>query len=540
MWEDFDPTSALLDSSTVCESEDSNIVCSKQTFFVDGDESGAIRAYIEIYADSRWTDARAAVLLLPPLVDVSMAALTKRLVADGYAVGVLSYAGVRGETVLPQSCAYAAYPECLSRLDTIEESARKTPWYVWNKMARRAITLLSSLPLVDAERIGLIGIGEGAHLAWQVAGVDKRVRALVPICGGGYRWAKNYPRFTHGNVPTNDEETAYSTGVGAETYAKSVACPTFYLTSRMSQYCDVDRAGDILSIVKSDIKKLLIMNSVDLQITKSAADVTLNWLRASFSTAARPVENPTMSFEVAEGKLYLHINTAHKAKNAEIYISCGEPIPYARHWTRLQNMQKIGSHEYIVFVPLHDPTELIVAYATFTYEDGDGCSTPVIGAIPAKMGATATAEGAKLSRIIYDNSMGTDMFCVKTDSIILEDGLLLTKTGPFDISGVTTAAGNLLLCRSEREIESLAGTSTLHFDAYSNCARELEINVYTVDQKKYTAHAWLKGGEFWQKIQLSSADFKSEEGRTLAKFANGKVLAIANAEGLLFNNFLWI
>ena len=60
------------------------------------------------------------------------------------------------------------------------------------------------------------------------------------------------------------------------------------------------------------------------------------------------------------------------------------------------------------------------------------------------------------------------------------------------------------------------------------------------EMQKYTAYANLDGGEFWQKILLQSADFKSEKGKTLSKFSDTKILAVHDAEGVIFNNFLWI
>ena len=311
------------------------------------------------------------------------------------------------------------------------------------------------------------------------------------------------------------------------------------MTSRMSEFCDVDRAGDILDLVKSPNKKLLIMRSVDMQITERALGAMLSWLRASFS-GDKGSATPTISFEVVGDNLYLKTHTVHKAKEASVYISSGEPSPYARHWTKLANLQKVGVHEYTVKVPVVEPEQLLIAYATFQYEGDDASSTPVVCAIPSKLGIAATDPGAERSRIIYDSTMDADMFSIKTGDAILEDGVMCFETGPYQITGVTAKKGSLLLCRSEQEISSLTRMSALHFDAYSASPRELEVSIFTPDQKKYTARTMLEGGEFWQKILLSSADFKTEEGRMLAKFSNAKVLTIYNANGVLFNNFLWI
>ncbi len=539
VWENYDPSLAPLESSTIFAETDGNIVHSSFAFNVDHSEQISFAARMDVYFDNRWQDARSTVLLLPALDDIPLDNLISRLLLEGYAVGVADYSGKNG-TDFPASLQFAKYSDCRPHMDILEGSARKSPWYVWSKIARRAITKLCELPVVDSQSVVVMGIGVGAHISWQVAAMDKRVKALVPICGGGYRWAKRKPRFESDNVPANEEEIAYSTGVGAETYAKFVTCPTFYLTTRMSQYCDVDRAGDILAFVKCENKKMLIMRSVDMQITEKALRAMLVWLRGSLAGQQNAV-CPTMSFESADGELYLRLHTQHKAKHAQVYFSTGEASPFARHWIKLDGLQKVGTHEYTLHVPVYNPAALTVAYASLTYGDDDASSTPVIGVIPQQLGATNVEEGNECSRIIYDNSMDTDIFSVKTDDAVLASSLLGLATGPFDIDGVSVKDGALLLCRSEREITSFALTSTLHFDVYSPDRRELLIKLFTVpDEKCYMTRIQLVGGDFWQKIILYGSDFKSEEGRTLAKFANTKVMSFMDAHGLIFNNFLWI
>ncbi len=539
MWEDYDPTTVPLEPATVSSEEDDNVVCTTYGFAVDYSEQVHFQAHMKVYYDSRWQDARSAALLLPTLDDMPLQRVISTLLAEGYVIGIPDYAGKEG-TEFPQSLAFARAEECRPHLDVLDGSARRSPWYVWSKIARRAVTMLEQLPVVDKERVAVIGIGAGGHISWQVAAMDRRVKALVPICGGGYRWAKNKPRFASGNVPTTEEEIAYSTGVGAETYAKLVTCPTFYLTTRMSQYCDVDRAGDILNIVKCDNKKLLIMRSIDMQITKKGLLAMLSWLRNCFAGKDTSIR-PTMSFESADGELYLRLHTVHKSKLTHVYVNAGEISPFARHWTKLSGLQKVGTHEYTVHVPVYDPSALTLAYATMTYDNDDASSTEVIDVIPEKLGATNVETGSECSRIIYDNSMDEEIFSVKTEDAVLETGLLSTEKGPFDIKGVCAKDGSLLLCRGEREFKSFARTSALHFDVFSPSQRDLIVRIYTIpDEKCYIARAKLLGGEFWQNILLSSSDFKSEEGRTLTTFANAKVISFTDAKGMIFNNFLWI
>ena len=142
---------------------------------------------------------------------------------------------------------------------------------------------------------------------------------------------------------------------------------------------------------------------------------------------------------------------------------------------------------------------------------------------------------------MYDGSMGLGSFAPLTNDAILPDDCILQAEGPFEIKGITAKKGGLYFCRSAAEIKALDRTSSLHFDAYSPTERELCINMYTYpEMKRYTAYVMLDGGEFWQKMLLRCADFKSDEGKTLPKFNDTKILVINDVKGIILNNFLWI
>jgi hypothetical protein len=68
-------------------------------------------------------------------------------------------------------------------LDPIE-SPRNSNWFLVLISARRALTFLETQPEVDGSRIGVSGHSMGGKLTTNLAGIDKRVRAAVPSCGG--------------------------------------------------------------------------------------------------------------------------------------------------------------------------------------------------------------------------------------------------------------------------------------------------------------------------------------------------------------------
>lgn len=548
VWDGYDPTSVPLESSIISSDSAENTICLKQTFTAEETAQGQIRAYAETYFDSRTEGARPALLLLASYPEKNYGEIIRALVSEGYAVCILDYCGavISGEnrTAFPSDLNYASFPECDSHLNTVHGNARNTPWFVWSKLARRAVTLMCSQIAIDKENIGVLGIGEGAHVAWQVAAMDSRVRALVSIGGGGYLWALGKPRFAVGSVPTSDEDRTFSAGVGAETYAKFVQCPTLLLTSRTAQASDVDRAGEILSFVKTDRKQLLITATNETQIAKSTLDALLGWLHRNFNVnldAAAPLPSPALNFEIIDRQLYLRMHTGHEAAKREVYVCYGETLSSARHWTKLENLQKLDTHYYSVGVPVYDIHELIVAYCTITYPDGNTISAPIAGIVPAKQGMPINNAVRTSSRIMYDSSMGIGAFVCLTSDAVVEDGIVVQADGPFDIKGITAKRGGLYLCRSAAELTSMSKFSTLHFDAYSAQPREISISMYSYpDFKRYTAYTDLSGGEFWQKILLQNADFKSDEGKTLSRFDNMKIIAISDAQGVIFNNFMWI
>jgi dienelactone hydrolase len=52
---------------------------------------------------------------------------------------------------------------------------------VWNGI--RGLDLLSELPEVDPEKMGITGISGGGAISWFLAAADERVKAVAPVCG---------------------------------------------------------------------------------------------------------------------------------------------------------------------------------------------------------------------------------------------------------------------------------------------------------------------------------------------------------------------
>ena len=543
VWEGFNPKKDPLETSTVF-SEDRDFLLSTGTYFTSETfKDGKVRAYVNLCYDKRWKDPRPAVLVVSSHSATKDAVgLTRDIVKAGMVVCHLDFNGSFDgdyKTTFPSSLDYISYPECNNHLDRIDGSARTSPWFQWSKIVRRALSLLEEHPIIDENRIGILGVGKGAQVAWQVAGMDGRVAALVAVNGGGYLWRSGSHRFTMGNVPTNDEERAFSTGVGAETYARFVSCPTCYVVSSNNTYADVDRAEAIISLVPAKSKTLMISRGTVDQITSGVYASLKKWLKRNLTHDSEPVAMPSLAFTQVDNSLYLVLKGEKHFTDKQISVSYGEPDTAHRFWKSLPEGQKVGKHEYVYKVPIYDENELITAFASVSMKDVELSCSPVIGTVPQRLGLKADTPHVGSERIIYNGSMGLGTFSSESNDILLADDNLASVSGPFDIKGISVKSGRLIMYRSTRESFSSQRDALLQFDAYSKDKRTIQVRVHT-DKMTFTASVNMRGGEFWQKVSLSASDFKSEYGKPLSLFAEGKKLSFDKAETVVFNNFLWI
>ena len=74
-------------------------------------------------------------------------------------------------------------------------SPRNNNWFILTLATRRGLTFLEEQAVVDAERLGVYGHSMGGTITGQVAGLDSRIKAAVPSCGGaGITQAENIAR----------------------------------------------------------------------------------------------------------------------------------------------------------------------------------------------------------------------------------------------------------------------------------------------------------------------------------------------------------
>ena len=84
-------------------------------------------------------------------------------------------------------------------LDAVD-SPRNDNWFLVTLAARRALTFLEKQPEVDAAKLGVTGHSMGGRLTVQLTGIDARVKAAVPSCGGSGDFTGDPATFPGGAV----------------------------------------------------------------------------------------------------------------------------------------------------------------------------------------------------------------------------------------------------------------------------------------------------------------------------------------------------
>jgi len=544
VWEGFNPVKEPLQPSLSNSVERGDVSVSELFFTAESAPDGKVRAFCRTLYKKSGAQKKPALIVLPSLVpEFFDDEVITTLVEEDYAVIILDYAGIYADgpkTSFPKSLEFAQAENALANPRYMDKSARNTPWFVWAKICRRAITMASELLYVDRDSIGVIGKNEGAQLAWILAGIEGRIKTAVPLLGGGYLF---HDDLKAADGEKSEEQRVWTAGVGAETYARAVSCPLYFATSSNNANFDVDRAGDILDYIPVKAKALSISPRTNSQLTLECFKGVLAWLRAFLKASGGDVPTQTVEFENLDGELFLRCRQSVKAKNSVAYVSWNEKHSAARDWHTLEPYMTDSQTGDVLFkVEIYDYSERVSAFVNSKFENNLVISSPILEAVPEKLKITAPVLlRAESSRIIYDNTHGLTSSAIESDSLVLDENMLQLREGPHHIVGLTTAAGRLVSYKLAKSPLSAKKDIILQLDAYSKEPRTITLSLLNfADKKSYTASRQLSGGEIWQRVSFVASDFKTRDQKPLQTFSEIEKACFLNAEGVLFNNIIWL
>lgn len=307
-------------------------------------------------------------------------------------------------------------------LDTFE-SPRNSNWFVVLMAARRAITFLEQQPEVDPVRIGAHGHSMGGKLTTNLAGIDKRIKAAVPSCGGSGDLLESETVVPGGSrTKRSPMELAC---ISDNAYIPLITCPVLWLSPTNDFHAHIDNMAWNWRNVPDERVRFSISPHLNHRHTDEHAVTEYLWFEEHLKGAGfRMPQTPQMVLDLhtPDGipRITVTPDDMLPVRRVDIYYAI-DPHALTRFWrdAKAVNVGKQWKAECPVMA-LEQP---IFAYADVAYDlpapyrtesqapgqekvDKFAISSRVLSAAPAQLQAAKVKATDKRDRLIDDGARG--------------------------------------------------------------------------------------------------------------------------------------
>jgi hypothetical protein len=442
-------------------------------------------------------------------------------------------AGGEYKTVYPDSLSYGIPDAKSPRFLTASPSAKHTSWYVWAKILRRAAYFVKSE--YGVENVVLVGEASACGAAF-IGGIDPFFSGLATIFGSGYAAYKGIYKYGEKELVIDEERQCFIAGIDAQTYAKFIDKPVYMLLSTNSSYGDFDRASDLFGIFPAS-KKIVVEAGMKDCVSMASAENLFEWID-KISDKIPPKNAPTGEIVKSGDIYYFNIKTSDfdGIDSLAAYYSTTDAEPFFREW-KCVRAEETASGEYIAKLPLKRGANIVFAFANVVYSDGDLISSKEYA---LRLEADEDEDAGFKTRVVYSNETGLNFF-PKGRGLIVSEGAE-TAEGAYGIKGVMPTDGGIINY-SVGGADADGDVEAIQADVYTTTGKVFNMSVHTRGGdggKKYSCAITVSGDSEWQRISIEPRMFKDGALGFLESFAGVKILEIDDAEGIIFNNILFV
>lgn len=295
-------------------------------------------------------------------------------------------------------------------LDALE-SPRNSNWFLVLMASRRAITFLEQQPEVDAARIGARGHSMGGKLTTNLAGIDKRIKAAVPSCGGSGDLVESETLVPGGN---RTKRTAMELAcVSDNAYIPRITCPILWLSPTNDFHAHIDNMAWNWRNLPDDRTRFSISPHLNHRHTDEHSITEYLWFEQYLKGADfKMPQTPGFTLEAADGipRVTVTPDDTQPVQRVDIYYSL-DPHALTRFWRDAKAVNT--GKQWNAACPVMDLDQPIFAFANVHYETpppyGPGpfaISSRVLSVAPAKLLATKVKATDKPERLIDDGARG--------------------------------------------------------------------------------------------------------------------------------------
>ena len=544
LWEDFNPKQDPLKVSII-ENIEVNGFPTRSLFFTAlHDGNGEIRAYAKIVSpptsiQNQKRNKQKFILYIPDIkegqdIDEKLRDFASR----DYTVAVVDLLG-SGErhTLYPESFAYGKYVNAKRNLHNCTPNATASPMFLWAKILRRFLSVVEEYypnvkPVCVAERAG-------NELLWPLVAFDTRIYGGLSILGSGFG---SFLGFNKPTIKENDDNAhKWEMALSPQSYVKFTACPILIVTCANNDSGEFDKLDNLVRLLpEQSLCSTIVSNRLSKQISETSYASMWRWLEGRYSAKKELPKSPDLTYGVENGKLVITVSpdeSEKKVSMVSVYYSYDEPNPEYRNWHTIKGKNETD-YKFNITVSEHDKE--IYTYANVQYRDNvEIASTPIkIGLDNLK---TITRRRITPNKLLFDTSKENDFFA-ETDDVVLKDFTCMKEELESGLSGICVRKGKLVSF-NVNEQRTLNANGMLQMSVYTITERNIIIRLTTLEDgkyKRYDAKAYIPAGFDWQKLKFDADDFRDDKQIGMDGWNNLKKIEIINAEGILFNNMLWV
>jgi dienelactone hydrolase len=304
-------------------------------------------------------------------------------------------------------------------LDAVE-SPRNSNWFIVLLAARRAITFLEQQPEVDPARIGVCGHSMGGKLTTNLAGIDKRVKAAVPSCGGSGHILE-----TQTDLPGCDKKMVSALElacVSDNAYIPRITCPILWLSPANDFHAHIDNMAWNWRNLPDEQVRFSIAPHLDHRHTDEHAITQLLWFEQHLKRVFKMPQTPWLAVELktADGipSVTVTPDGSRTVQRVDIYYAI-DPHELTRFWRDARAVK--SGNQWQARCPVMSTGQPLFVYANVIYDlpekyraqkpgrrigETFALSSRVWSAGPAQLQAAGVKATDQAERLIDDGSSG--------------------------------------------------------------------------------------------------------------------------------------
>jgi hypothetical protein len=248
-------------------------------------------------------------------------------------------------------------------LDAVD-SPRNDNWFLVTLAARRGLTFLQSRPEVDPARLGVYGHSMGGRLTTQLTGIDARVKAAVPSCGGSGDLTATLDQMPGGQRSKRsplDLET-----ISENPYIRRLSVPTLWFSPTNDFHAHMDNMAWTWRDVPDALLRLSMSPHFNHRHDHASALTQHLWFETYLKGKTGLVPTtPKIVLELGPTpKVVVTPDASLPCQTVRIYYT-QDVHELTRHWRSAEVRQDNG--RWVAEAPLMDPTQPLFAYASAVY-----------------------------------------------------------------------------------------------------------------------------------------------------------------------------